>query len=170
MLLIITLILFVLALLSIKEWQKNKNSFYSEKQKTSKEKPFDKVPHPYKDQNGPESPADELAGKQGFDPELISLLLMANMPEGVSVQIVDHEYYLLGYRESYEQAAWVAYHLRREELSGPHRRKDVFREDELVITGSAHPDDYRLSGFDRGHLAPAADFSFSEHAMEKAFS
>ncbi|WP_162415594.1 DNA/RNA non-specific endonuclease [Cyclobacterium roseum] len=169
LLLIIPLIFFFLALLSVEEWQQNKDQFYSGKKDAPKENTNEETSHPDQEKNSSKKPPEELAENEGFDPELISLLLLANMPDGVSVQIVDHEFYLLGYLESYEQAAWVAYQLSRDELSGPHRRKDVFREDELVTTGSAHPDDYRLSGFDRGHLAPAADFSFSEQAMEKSF-
>lgn len=169
LLLVITGILFCLALLSIEEWQKNKNRFISEKRETPSEKTDGEAIKPDIDKNTAEKPLKALPDNRGFNEELIPLLLIANMPDGVAVQIVDHEFYLLAYQESYEQAAWVAYQLSRDELSGPHRRKDVFREDGFVATGSAHPEDYRLSGFDRGHLAPAADFSFSEQAMEKSF-
>ncbi|MDN3690221.1 DNA/RNA non-specific endonuclease [Cyclobacterium jeungdonense] len=155
--------------MSIEEWQKSKNRFHSEKKETISEKTDVKAPKPVIDKSASKKPLKALPDNQGFSHDLIPLLLIANMPDGVPVQIVDHEFYLLAYQESYEQAAWVAYQLSKDELSGPYRRKDVFREDGVVITGSAHPDDYRLSGFDRGHLAPAADFSFSEQAMEKSF-
>ena len=47
--------------------------------------------------------------------------------------------------------------------------KNDFREDPLIITGSASLADYKGSGFDRGHLAPAADFKFDAGAMSESF-
>lgn len=76
----------------------------------------------------------------------------------------------LGYNEQFEQAAWVAYVLSREEIeSGTVDRTDNFREDTSISTGSAIPADYRGSGFDRGHLAPAADMKWDELAMSQSF-
>jgi endonuclease G len=83
--------------------------------------------------------------------------------------IVIHDYYALSYSETHEQAEWVAYELTREEVMGPVERNDSFREDGEVTTGSASLKDYRGSGFDRGHLAPAADMKFSEEAMRDSF-
>lgn len=50
------------------------------------------------------------------------------------------------------------------------REDDEFREDErLPESAQAEPQDYRRSGYDRGHLAPAADFKHSEEAMASSF-
>ena len=76
----------------------------------------------------------------------------------------------LGYNEQFEQAAWVAYVLTREETeSGEVERTEDFRADTSVRTGSATPADYRGSGFDRGHLAPAGDMTWDEEAMSQSF-
>ena len=76
----------------------------------------------------------------------------------------------LGYNEMYEQAAWVAYVLTREEVeSEVASRTDQFRPDTAVRSGSADLGDYRGSGYDRGHLAPAGDMRWSETAMEHSF-
>lgn len=76
----------------------------------------------------------------------------------------------LGYNEHYEQASWVVYVLTREEVvSGTQERPDRFSPDTSILTGSATLSDYRGSGFDRGHLAPAADMKWSEQAMHESF-
>ncbi len=76
----------------------------------------------------------------------------------------------LGYNEQFEQAAWVAYVLTREEIeSGSIERTDNFRSDTSIRTGSASLKDYRGSGFDRGHLAPAGDMKWDRLAMSQSF-
>ena len=47
-------------------------------------------------------------------------------------------------------------------------RTDDFRRDKLVTTKSASLDDYKSTGYDKGHLAPAEDFSFSTSAMSES--
>lgn len=84
-------------------------------------------------------------------------------------QIVRHEGYTLCYREKFEQAEWVAYTLDAEKLQKNAARKNNFREDADVKTYSAQLQDYRHSGYDRGHLAPAADMAYSEIAMSESF-
>ncbi len=77
--------------------------------------------------------------------------------------------YTICYRESYEQAEWAAYCLESSELEKNASRGNDFRPDPEITTGSASLADYKKSGYDRGHLAPAADFSFSEEAMSESF-
>ncbi|NLE16429.1 MAG: DNA/RNA non-specific endonuclease [Spirochaetales bacterium] len=83
--------------------------------------------------------------------------------------VIRHPGYTLLYDEEHEQARWVAYHLSREELYGSHDRGDDFRADPSIPTGSATLEDYRSSGYDRGHLIPAADLSWSQEAMSGSF-
>ena len=84
-------------------------------------------------------------------------------------QLRNFEHYSLCYRESYEQAEWSAYCLTEEELVKNAKRSDDFRSDPEITTGSATPSDYKKSGYDRGHLSPAADFAFDEKAMSETF-
>ena len=85
-------------------------------------------------------------------------------------QVVRHLGYTLCYDENYEQAKWVAYRLTAEMCNNnKEERTDDFREDKAIKTGSAIPEDYKKSGYDRGHLCPAGDMAWSEIAMSESF-
>ena len=48
------------------------------------------------------------------------------------------------------------------------KRKDNFRLDPVIKTGSAILTDYKGSGYDRGHLPPAGDMAWSKEAMSES--
>lgn len=83
--------------------------------------------------------------------------------------VVMHKGYSFVYDEPCEQAKWVAYTLTKKETEGLEERGNKFIEDPFVQTGSAANEDYAKSGYDRGHLAPAADMKWSEDVMKESF-
>ncbi len=92
------------------------------------------------------------------------------LPSGARGQIIYNPYFVLSYNEKHEQADWVAYELTAERLNENWvERADEFLPDDRVKNGSAALEDYRNSGYDRGHLAPAADMAFNENAMYYSF-
>jgi endonuclease G len=84
-------------------------------------------------------------------------------------EVLEYTGFSLVYSEEHEQALWVAYHLTKEEALGEFPRKNNFREDPNIVTGTATLDDYRGTGYDRGHLAPAGDMKWSAEAMDDSF-
>lgn len=80
-----------------------------------------------------------------------------------------HKYWCFVYSEEHEQAKWVAYKLSSNMVSGDEERTNKFKSDPLVTTGTADDKDYKGMGYDRGHLAPAADMSFDKEAIEQSF-
>ena len=91
------------------------------------------------------------------------------LPKSTTGQILKHTFYTLSYSEPHEQAEWVAYVLTPGMINGSTARTDDFRPDSGVTSGSASLADYKGSGFDRGHLAPAADFKIGYTAMSESF-
>jgi len=88
---------------------------------------------------------------------------------GQKGELITHSAITLSYNEEHEQAHWVSYKLTSAMLKGNEKRTDKFKEDPKVSTKSASPADYRLSGYDRGHLAPAGDFTYDALAMAESF-
>ena len=87
-----------------------------------------------------------------------------------SNSIIRHTYYCLSYNEKYEQANWVYYTLTDKMVTGGgEERSNKFKVDRMVSTGSAKSSDYTKSGYDRGHLCPAADMGFSPTSMKESF-
>lgn len=87
-----------------------------------------------------------------------------------AANLVKHTYYTLSYNEDFEQANWVCYMLTDSMvLNGGEERSNKFKVDKLVATGSARTSDYTNSGYDRGHLCPAADMGFNHEAMSESF-
>ncbi|MFT3679698.1 MAG: DNA/RNA non-specific endonuclease [Ferruginibacter sp.] len=97
-------------------------------------------------------------------------------------EVVYHNAYALVYAEPYEQAKWVAHVIIPDVIRGNEGRSNDFRPDSSIKTGSAVEADYFLRipqpdstfkydpfGYDRGHLAPSADFRYSKKALSESY-
>ena len=91
------------------------------------------------------------------------------IPTSKTNQVITHAYFTLSYDERHEQAEWVYYFLTPDRVRGTVPRSDKFREDEAIHNESARLSDYKGSGYDRGHLCPAADNKHAKVAMDESF-
>ncbi|MDP4174397.1 MAG: DNA/RNA non-specific endonuclease [Bacteroidota bacterium] len=91
------------------------------------------------------------------------------LPHSANKEIISHTAYTLSFIDEYKEPEWVAYKLSRDMLDRKSKRFDKFIADPFVPTGSATSQDYSGSGYDRGHLCPAADMSSSVEMMKESF-
>lgn len=83
---------------------------------------------------------------------------------------LNKRFFVLDHDDGKKVASWVGYHLTRDNLAGDARRRDNFHPDPELSTGlRSELADYRRSGYDRGHMAPAAAFKRSDVAMSATF-
>ena len=84
-------------------------------------------------------------------------------------QIIRHSGYTVSYNKDLKIPNWVSYELTREETKGKEKRGNRFIADPLVTGPIATNTDYTRSGYDKGHMAPAADMKWSPEAMKESF-
>ena len=93
----------------------------------------------------------------------------APVTQTVGISICRTGYELL-YRPEFKTAYWVAEHVEAHEVKGKIKRGDDFQSDPLIPDHfEAQLNDYRRSGFARGHLAPAGDFQDDLIENEESF-
>lgn len=84
--------------------------------------------------------------------------------------IVNHTYYSISYDTIHHLPKWTIYELNKKMLENKvAERKNKFAPDPYLYRVTQLDIDYKNSGFDKGHLVPANDMSFSETAMAESF-
>lgn len=91
------------------------------------------------------------------------------LPASTTGLVIHHQCFSLSYHEDHEQAEWVAYELKKSQLSNMEFDRPYFEVDPAITSGAAHWRNYKNSGYDRGHLCPAADRRFSKLTHDETF-
>lgn len=106
--------------------------------------------------------AEGLVGTNRYDN------LDYGIPKGADI-IIDREGFATGYSITKHQPAWVSYRLTANEVTNRvAKRLTKFPSDKSVPL-SASSADYKGTIYDRGHIAPAADMSWSKAAVSNSF-
>lgn len=105
-------------------------------------------------------------------PELCGEHLRFGMPSQTNEYNIEvcRQGYALMFNTQTKTPLWVAEHLKQENVFGSAARQTQFSPDpEIPAKFQAHKSDYSHTGFDQGHMAPAADFSQNQELMDQSF-
>lgn len=97
-------------------------------------------------------------------------LEMVVLPPSLESEILHYPGFTVSFNHKHHVPNYVAWTLTGDEARGGEvdKRTDNFAPD-LAVKGCPTLDDYRGSGYDRGHMAPAGDMKWSKDAMNACF-
>ena len=84
--------------------------------------------------------------------------------------IIKKKAYIVSYNPDTKVPNWVAWHLTDLHTDGPVGRSNAFFADYAVPSPRATIEDYKGSGWSRGHMCPAGDNKWDSVAMAESFS
>lgn len=90
------------------------------------------------------------------------------IPDNVSSQVKEYVGFTLSFNKDNKTPNYVAWELLGHESTGDQERSNTFWTDS-EIEGCPSTKDYTRSGYDRGHMCPAADQKWSAEAMSDCF-
>ena len=113
-------------------------------------------------QNSTTQPSSTVTDAQGLE-------LPAPL-KNVSETILKRKGYTVSYNSRLNVPNWVAWELNRDKLVERESRSDKFLPDpDLPADKAVTTDDYKHSGWDRGHMCPAGDNRWHWRAMQESF-
>ena len=104
---------------------------------------------------------------EGAMPTAQQLMDVKN-PDGLRQKLLHYTAMDISFNRDTHQPNWVAWELLGSEVSTDVSRESGFSPDPEV-DGCAVTEDYRHTGFDRGHMAPAGDMKWDKDAMRESF-
>lgn len=120
------------------------------------------------DQPATASAAETSGEKKAADGQRISGIEVADMPHDVPSLLKSYTGFTLSFNPENCTPNWVGWELLASEARGETGRSNKFWTDES-LRNCPYTEDYRHSGYDRGHMCPAADQKWSERAMIDCF-
>ena len=113
--------------------------------------------------------ATELYSAQTHYDRIVEVVGLPEQSDTEGRQLLVRKSYVVLYNSRTLQPDWVIWRLTAEHAQGDVPRSNNFREDEEVARPRATLDDYKRSGWDRGHMCPAGDNKWDEEAMDATF-
>ena len=101
--------------------------------------------------------------------KILFILMLASCAMLNSQQIIDRKYYVTSFDCEHGIPYWSAYILDKNKLIQNTRRYPSFFSDNELKCHQAINKDYSREGWDKGHLAPADDFRYSQAAEKSVF-
>ena len=86
-----------------------------------------------------------------------------------SDQILCRLGYVVGYNYTQKVPDWAAYYIIQSERKKITRKNKFITDKDLPSSARSSNSDYAKSGYDRGHIAPSATISISQHANDETF-
>lgn len=91
-------------------------------------------------------------------------------PQGTPEQVLHKTNYTVSFNKKTNIPNWVAWSITSDELIERESRSNNFQPDpELPSHSAVTTEDYTGSGYDRGHMCPAADNRYHWRAMDESF-
>lgn len=100
-------------------------------------------------------------------PSALSALQFRDQPRGKGFVVLSQPRYSVGYSASLKFPLWTFYVLTAQQLRAPKVKRAGSFSARYAIT--ARSKEFTHSGYDRGHLVPAASMAFSHSAMKQSF-
>lgn len=107
--------------------------------------------------------------KNEYDKEPIRSVEIPSSPIGIQEQILVRKAYTVSYNKNTKCPNWVAWHLTSNHADGDCPRYSKYDEDMEVPAPRTTNEDYRGSGWTRGHMCPAGDCKWDAKAMSESF-
>lgn len=101
------------------------------------------------------------------DTSRLTKVIAPNMADGEMLYFPGFDVY---YSNDNRQPYYVSWALTPEHVRANNVSRSNNFHPEPSVSKSAELNDYRRSGFDRGHMAPAGDFKYSQEAQDATFS
>lgn len=117
-----------------------------------------------------QSVATEADSATAVDASVLDSFCVVVTPDSLPSVLLQRVGYTVSYNPEMRIPNWVAWHLTPQRLEGAASRKGrPFQADEDIPAPRVDTYDYMRSGYDRGHMCPAADNKWDAEAMRESF-